>query len=345
MGVEPVGIGILGYGHFVRQSVIEPLRACESIRVVGVYNRGEERRSQAAEDGFWTTGDLDELLAREDVEAVYVATHNAVHRDHAVAAARAGKHILCEKPLALTLEDVDQMVAEAQKAGVVTHVNHGGAYHTSFRKLRELARDRCGKLLYVWVHSGRGFGTWIRGARHYAVEHPEVSGGWTFHHYCHSLNLACTLLELESNPVTRVYHVCRTSCPEAPSEEICSSLITFADGATAQVSDGLTIGGFRDLGVYGTDGDAWLVGDRITLVTSGPPATTGRSGGLERREETFDAPEEGKGITRLGHMFARAVRSGDGSELISFRRACQEYRILDALAESARSGQVADVQP
>ena len=344
MSDKPLGLGVLGYGHFIRSNFIKHLARVDSIRLVGVYNRGEERRRQAAEDGYWVTGDLDEMLARDDVEAVLVGTANAIHRDHAVAAARAGKHILCEKPMALTLGDIDDMVRQAEQAGVITHVNHGGPYTVAFQKFHELVRAHCGRIMQVWIRNSRHFGTWKMGARHFAVANPDVSGGWTVHHSCHFLNMACVLIDSEANPARRVYHVTQKSSPQAPSEELITSVIHFGDGATVQISDGTSIGGFGDLGVIGTDADVRLLGERITLVRHGPPDPGQRPGNLSGVTETFDVPSSGKALEIVGAMFARAVRTGDTSRLLSFRWVAHEYRILQAMGRSAETGQVVDVE-
>ena len=340
---QPLNLGVIGYGHFIRTNFVKHLRRSGCVNIVGVYNRGQERRSQAAEDGYRVTGDLDELLGRPDVEAVLVGTANAVHRDHAVAAARAGKHILCEKPLALTREDIRDMVDEVDKAGVITHVNHGGPYTEAFVKVRELAAAHCGRIMQVWIRNSRRFGTWKMGARHFAVGNPEVSGGWTIHHTCHFVNLACVLIDSTANPATRVYHVTQSSCPDAPSEELITSIIHFADGATAQISDGTSIGGFGDLGVIGTDGDLRLLGDTITLATHGPPDPDQRPGNLGAIMETFDVPPAGKALEKVGCLFAEAVRSGDPSNLLSFRRVSHEYDILQAMVQSAATGQAVEL--
>ena len=150
MDGKPVGFGIVGYGHYIRTNFIKHLRLCPSVHIAAVYNRGEERRRQAEADGFRTTGDYDELLAMPDVEAVLVGTANEAHKDQAIKAARAGKHILCEKPLALSLADVDAMVAAAEKAGIITHVNHSSPYGPGFIKFQALCREHAGRVLHFW---------------------------------------------------------------------------------------------------------------------------------------------------------------------------------------------------
>lgn len=344
MSDRPLGLGVLGYGHFIRTNFIKHLRNCASINIVGVCNRGEERRQQAEDDGYWATSDLDEMLARDDVEAVLIGTANAAHHDQALACAAAGKHILCEKPMALTVAEARSMVEAAEKAGVLTHVNHGAPYTAAFEKFQSLAAEHCGQIMQVWVRNSRQFGTWKQGARHFAVGNPEVSGGWTFHHYCHFLNEACVLIDITKSPATRVYHINQKSCDEAPSEELCSSLITFANGATAQISDGSTIGGFGDLGIIGTDGDIRLLGSEIRLITHGKPDPNQRPGNLGQVIQTFEMPGRDKMLQKVGDIFAHAVRSGDPSRLIDFRWVLHEYQILEALKKSAQTGEVVDVE-
>jgi predicted dehydrogenase len=338
---KPVTMGVLGYGHFIRTNFIKHLRNCPHINIVGVYNRGEERRKQAEQDGYWATSDLDELLALPGLESVLIGTANDVHREHAIAAARAGKHILCEKPLALSLPEIDQMVEAVDKAGVLSHVNHGGPYTEASQKIRELANKFCGKIMQVWIRNSRLFGTWKMGARHFAVANPDVSGGWTMHHECHFVNAACWLIP---SPATKVYHVKQKSCDEAPSEESVTTIIHYADGSTALLSDGTTIGGFTDTGIQGSDGDLRLLGDEITLVTHGEPDPTQRPGNRSQVVQKFKVAEQGKVLTKVGQVFAEAVRSGDGRRLLSFRQIRHEYQIMAAMLESARTGQVADVK-
>ncbi len=341
MAFEPVKIGVLGYGHFIRTNLIKKLRQCPELQIVGIYNRGEERRKQAEDDGFWATGDLDALLARPGMEAVLIGTANDAHREHAIACAAAGKHILCEKPLALSLQAMDDMIAATDKAGVITHVNHGGVYTRAFTEFQSLVKERCGRIIQVWLRSSRQFGSWKMGARHFAVENPESSGGWTVHHFCHYLNMAC---ELVDSPVTKVYHVLQKSTPEAPSEELCTSMIHFADGTLAQICDGTSIGGFSDMGVIGTDADVRLLNKEITLVTHGKTDPTGRPGNLSQVIEKVSVTSMGKELDALGRMFAEAVRNKTEKGLLTFRQVRNQYKVIDALLQSARSGQVVAVE-
>lgn len=117
--------GLIGASTIAREWVIGAIRATGG-QVVSVMSSNAERARAYAEAngiGNYTT-DLDALLADPQIDAVYISTTNELHREQAVAAARAGKHILCEKPLALSLEDAHAMARAASSGGVVLATNH-----------------------------------------------------------------------------------------------------------------------------------------------------------------------------------------------------------------------------
>src|SRR5262249_35121293 len=82
-------------------------------------------------------GSYEALLADRDVDAVYIALPNGLHRDWTVAAARAGKHVLCEKPLATTVAEVDAMADAAERHGIVLQEAVMMRYHPQTRQLQE----------------------------------------------------------------------------------------------------------------------------------------------------------------------------------------------------------------
>jgi len=335
MDIEPVRTGILGYGHYIRTNFARHLKRCSSLDILGVYNRGEERRKQAEDDGYFATSNLDELLNLPGLEAVVIGTANVAHREQAVKAADAGKHILCEKPIALCLEDAEEMTEAAERNGVITHVNHGSVYSPRYAKLKDVIEEYAGDILHMYSRGSRTFGLWVQGARHGAVADPEKSGGWTFHHMCHQLNEVCVILGTD---ITQVYHISQKSCEEAPSEEIVNSFLHFRNGATAHITDTTSLGAFEDIIVQGTEADIRLCSDEITVTLPGPTDAGGRPGNLGRNVKSFKAEGEGKGHEETGHRFARAVRGGK-NELLSFAFIKDQYRILAAMKKSAESGE------
>ncbi|MCJ7703847.1 MAG: Gfo/Idh/MocA family oxidoreductase [Anaerolineales bacterium] len=126
-------------------------------RLAGVCDINEDRAREMAEKyqaDFYTT-DFNELLRREDVDAITLAVPHDLHHSMAVAAANAGKHILVEKPIATTLEQADEVIAAAKKNNVKLMIGHNMRYLGQYAKAKELVeQDVIGKpyLLTATVH-------------------------------------------------------------------------------------------------------------------------------------------------------------------------------------------------
>lgn len=125
-----VSIGIVGCGSIARRAHAPALNAAPDAQVVAFASRS--RASAEAAAGECGSGDVyedwRELLELEELNAIDICSPNAFHRDQAVAAAEAGKHVLVEKPIACTVSEADDMIAAAAKAGVVLHVAHNLRY-------------------------------------------------------------------------------------------------------------------------------------------------------------------------------------------------------------------------
>ena len=100
--------------------------------------------------------DYRELLARDDLDAVLICSPNHLHTEHALAAFAAGKHVLLQKPMALTLADCDSIIAAAEKADKVLQVGLVYRYSTLFRTMAEIIQSgRIGKPALAWCHEFR----------------------------------------------------------------------------------------------------------------------------------------------------------------------------------------------
>jgi predicted dehydrogenase len=143
---EPVRIAIAGggYGAKVPLPVYGEL---DEFEPVAVWSRHPERARElaAAADAELGTADLGELLAHRGLEAIHVATPVALHAEFAIAAARRGLHVLCEKPLAADLAQAREVVAAVQDAGVVGAVNYGRRMQATRTRVLELVREVVGR--------------------------------------------------------------------------------------------------------------------------------------------------------------------------------------------------------
>jgi predicted dehydrogenase len=143
------GLGRSGWDMHAKALTVLP----EMFRVTAVADAQPERR-QEAYDRFdcFTTDSFEELVAQEAVELVVVATPSHLHADQCVMALQAGKHVLVEKPVALSLAEVEGMMVAARQADRVLTVNQNYRYQPDFRKVREvLASGRLGQIVQVRV--------------------------------------------------------------------------------------------------------------------------------------------------------------------------------------------------
>jgi 1,5-anhydro-D-fructose reductase (1,5-anhydro-D-mannitol-forming) len=141
--------GLIGASTIAAEYMIGALRA-EGHEIAVVHSATADRaRSFAAAQGIdGATSDLAALLATPGLEAVYISSTNEKHHAQALAAIAAGKHVLCEKPLAMTLEEAQAMVEAAGAAGVVFATNHHLRCSGSHRTIRDLiAAGRIGRVL------------------------------------------------------------------------------------------------------------------------------------------------------------------------------------------------------
>ena len=154
MSEQELRWGLVGCGWVARDYVAPALREAPSSALVALCdpNAAALQRVAAQTPGAQTFADLDALLG-SDIEAVYVATPNHLHRPIVEAAARAGKHVLCEKPMALTLADARAMVEVCAQNGVRYATAFDQRFHAAHIKLRELIEQgELGEITLARVH-------------------------------------------------------------------------------------------------------------------------------------------------------------------------------------------------
>jgi 1,5-anhydro-D-fructose reductase (1,5-anhydro-D-mannitol-forming) len=163
---QPLRWALVGASDIAATKVLPAIRAVGDSAVVVRSGNAGHAASWAAEHGVPdAVTDLQAAVEREDVDAVYVSSVNARHREQVEAAAAAGKHVLAEKPLALTLDDARSMVDACESAGLVMATNHHLPASPTHRAMKKAVREGAvGDVRAVRVH--------------HAVQLPERLAGW-----------------------------------------------------------------------------------------------------------------------------------------------------------------------
>ena len=145
------------------------------------------REAMAANYGARPVAGLDELLASDLVDAVYIATPTDLHAAHVVAAADAGKHVLCEKPMATTLVEATAMIAAAERNEIVFQVGHSHSYDEPYRAMRELIAS--GRLGRVRQLHNMYYSDWVYRPRRPEELDENRGGGITFRQGAHQFDI------------------------------------------------------------------------------------------------------------------------------------------------------------
>ncbi|MDB5882395.1 MAG: gfo/Idh/MocA family oxidoreductase [Ramlibacter sp.] len=135
-----LNIAVIGLGWWGR-IIVDLARGSDKLRVVRVADVNPQAQAFAAERGVPFSSSLDEILSDPAVQAVVLCTPHTLHTGQIVAAARAGKHVFCEKPLSMTRRDVLRAVAAVQEAGVTLAVGHEKRFEPPIIELMRLLKS------------------------------------------------------------------------------------------------------------------------------------------------------------------------------------------------------------
>ncbi len=242
--------GVLSTADIGRRKWIPGVRRSPRQRgeIVAIASRDADAAQRVAEElaiPRWH-GSYDALLADPDVDAVYVPLPNHLHRDWAIAAARAGKHVLCEKPLALTAKDAQEMVDAAAEGGVLLMEAFMYRLHPSWVAVRELiAAGRIGRLQTVqsWFSYYNDDPRNIRNS-------VEAGGGALMDIGCYSINLSRMLFGAEPERVEGAM----LRDPDMEVDVVTSGLLIFPGGGTATFTCSTRSESDQRVHIYGTEG-------------------------------------------------------------------------------------------
>lgn len=234
-----IGWGLIGASTIAKQYMVDAIRAQPGHFVQAVMSSQQDRADKFAADCNIPAAyaSLDALLADPQVQVVYISTTNELHRDQVLAAAAAGKHVLCEKPLALSTDDALTMARACQKAGVLMATNHhlrGAATH---RKIRELIQSGAiGKPLFARVFHAVYLPPHLQGWR---LDKPQAGGGVILDITVHDIDTLRFTLDSELVEVVGMSQ--NAAMASEGLEDGAMAVLRFDNGVLAQIHDAFTV--------------------------------------------------------------------------------------------------------
>jgi phthalate 4,5-cis-dihydrodiol dehydrogenase len=221
-------IGVLGLG--MAGGIMVPVIANHSRTVIaGAADLNPGLRTRFSRDyDVEVNDDALALMYRTDIDAVYIATPHQFHKEHAIMAARHGKHIIVEKPMALSLEDCDAMIEAAERNNVVLIVGHTHSFDPAIRLMREFTiSGELGRLAMIAMWNYTDF--------LYRPRRPEEldtskGGGILFNQIPHQVDIARLVAGTSLRAVRAATGVLD---PSRPTEGCCTAFLDFEGGVAA----------------------------------------------------------------------------------------------------------------
>lgn len=345
MSSSDLGVGVVGLGfganvHVPGWRLLAPL----GVRLAAVCARDGEQAAQVAAAAGVPSAfrDWRELVEDERVSIVSVASPPATHREIVIAALRARKAVLCEKPLGLDSSEAAELAAAAETAGVPALVNFSYRAVPAFRYARGLVeRGDLGRILRIEV-------SWHVGTRLGALtpswkDHAAAGGGALASFAVHALDY----VEWLAGPARRVLGRLDTHFAGGDSDDACAILLELASGASALISvSTVSVGGrTHRVELRGERGRLTLENldprDHVRPFTATAVSATGRVLPALPPVPPFRAAEDADGRVEpfAAHAaeIVAALREGRSCEP-SFASAVRAHRLLDAVRASAGSG-------
>jgi 1,5-anhydro-D-fructose reductase (1,5-anhydro-D-mannitol-forming) len=242
--------GIIGLGRIADSEIAPAIGASPRGRVHAVVSRDQGRADifAARHGAARALTSFEDLLIDPGVDAVYIATPNALHAAEVVAAAQAGKHVMCDKPLALNVADAERAVAACEQAGVRLGITFQTRFHDNFDRFREIVQDgTLGDIRVAQVEMSAGR-TLLKGWR----TDPALAGLGTINNIgVHAFDLLRYIFGAEVQEVTTMTGHEEGLVPET----LALVLLRFTNGALGYVNVNQSVAFPQaDITVYGTKG-------------------------------------------------------------------------------------------
>jgi len=331
-----VRFGLIGCGRVAPRHAQSLIQLSDTQLVAVADIREDRARRFSAEYGAQAYTDYDNMLARPDIDAVTVCVPSGLHAQVAIDVLHAGKHVLVEKPIALSLADADRMIATAREAGLTLGVVLQNRYNSPVQQVRTLIdQGRLGKL-----YLGSVCVRWYRPQSYYEDGwHGTLSmdGGALMNQSIHHLDA----LQWFMGPVASVYAYTATLAHTMESEDVGVAVVRFRSGALATV-EGSTLTWPQNLegsvALFGERGSVKIGGTALSRITLWKV-----DGELEREAEILtsqrvDPPTVyGYSHREVIHDFARALLDGREPSTPG-PEARKSLALVLAIYESARMG-------
>ncbi len=256
-------VGIIGTGAIAGIHAAA-IKAIKNAELVAVCSSSPDRARKAeAKFGVKAYSEVQSFLSHPDLEVICICTASGRHLEPALAAAKAGKHLIIEKPIEVTLARADQLIEACQTHGVKLAVIFQNRFSSDYQKLKSAVEAGLfGKLLM-----GNAYVNWFRNEEYYGKSDwkgtIEIDGGGAFiNQGIHTIDLLLDLM----GEVDAVYAQVKTAYHQIEGEDLGVAIVSFKNGALGNITSATALypGLPERIEIFGTEGSAILEAGKIT---------------------------------------------------------------------------------
>lgn len=264
MGSRTYGFAVVGCG-VISDTHLDAIRALPNAEIIAVCdNREAAARVKGEQYGVAWYADLAEMLKRDDIQVCNIVVPSGLHAKLGIQCIEAGKHVICTKPIDITLESIDALIAAAERHQVLVGATHQARNYAVYRRLKDaIDEGRLGKLLY-----GNAIVPWYRTEEYYSDGWHGTKkldgGGALINQSIHYIDL---LIWMMGNP-TQVFGFADNLGHRSIEVEDCASAVLKFESGAQGVIQGTTCtyqGHPQRLEIHGMKGNVIIAGDELHL--------------------------------------------------------------------------------
>lgn len=321
---KPVTAASVGIGWW-SNVLADAVQKTDALEIVTCFTRSPEKRAGFAKKyGCREAENYEAVLSDPGVEAVLLTTPHSAHRAQIEAAAKAGKHVFVEKPIAQSVAEAKAAAAACEKAGVVLSVGHSRRRQSGARKLKALIDGgTLGRVITAEANLSYGMGLILDDSK-WRSSRIESPGGPLTSLGIHHLDTLAYLL----GPIARIAAFSKRLAVPVDIDDAVTAILEFESGSLASVGSNFATPKIFSLNVYGTAANAYCEAEGTRLLLQ-------KKGGEEREPVDLGAPADI--ILEEMDEFGRCVREGRRPE-VSGGEAVRAIAAVEAIVRSAAEG-------
>ncbi|WP_420150852.1 Gfo/Idh/MocA family protein [Spirosoma sp.] len=333
---QRVGYALVGLGHLTLNQILPAFGTCKKSKVVALVSGSSEKMQKVAEqygikkESCYSYADYDKLKDNKEVQAIYIVLPNGMHAEYTIRGAQAGKHILCEKPMANTAAECEAMIDACKKADRKLMIAYRIQYEPHNRMVREMVQKaQFGKVKSIIANNGQNSDN----PKHWRFNKALAGGGSLPDVGLYCLNTIRYVLGEEPTEVVGYVH----STPDDPRfkevEEQVNWLMKFPSGVQASCA---TSYGHHDEKSYRVCAETgWIKMDPAFPYT-GLKLETSQAQGKENQVVQHTIEQKDHFATEMDHfsecILENKIPFTPGEEGL------QDQKIMEAIYQSAKEG-------